>query len=226
MRLPLSVLLLSCAAVLIALPFLFDGLHGVHRWLVIGGIRLHPASFAIPLFLIVFRSAEREAGSRLVWTLAFALSALLIAQPDAAEATGFILAALLLIIKRARTHVTKWLVTLLGSALLICAWLRPDPLGAVPHVEGIIGLATTQSPLLGFLAIASLALALSPFLRTSTHDLDPNHRATTLALGLYFIGKLLATLTGSFPVPLLGYSASEIIGYFLALTISAPRFKT
>ena len=221
-RLRLGLLLLLSAIVMVALPLCFSGLYGVHRWLVIGGVRLHPTSFGIPLFLGVFRIAEREAGSRLIWLLAFTLGALLIAQPDAAEATGFTLAALAFIVKRGRT-VTEWLGAMFGSFFLIGAWLRADPLGAVPHVEGIVGLAAALNPILAFPAIASLALVVLPFVIVSKYCRDPDSCATALALGVYFVGILLATVSGRFPVPLIGYGASGIIGYFIALAWLLPK---
>jgi hypothetical protein len=213
--------LLLSATVMVGLPFCFPGLDGVHRWLVFERIRLHPASFAIPIFLAVFRIAEREVGSRPIWALALLLGALLVAQPDAAEATGFTLASLaLLIVRRGRSRIAVLPGAILGFLLLTCAWFRPDPLGAIPYVEGIVGLAMTLSPVLGFPAIASLALAVLPFFIISKYCRDADHCATVIALGLYFGGILLASLSGRFPIPLMGYGASGIIGYFIALACS------
>jgi cell division protein FtsW (lipid II flippase) len=213
-----GLLLTLTAMILVALSFCFSGLDGVHRWLVFGGVRLHAAAIAIPAFLIGFRNADREIGSRMVWLLSLTVGALLMIQPDAAQATGFTLAAVtLFLVKRRRLGVMEWLGVISLCGFLIATWHRIDSLGAVPHVEGIVGLAATLSPMLAVAAVASLALVVLPFVIVSKYCGDPNDCATALGLGFYFVGVLLATLSGRFPVPLLGYGASAIIGYFVAL---------
>lgn len=221
-RRAVGMLLICSTLILVALPLFRAGLEGVHRWIVVGGIRLHPGAFAIPLFLGLARFAGREFGARLVDVLALMMGALLIAQPDAAEATGFIAAMLVLVVKRGRGGVSTALVAILGAFMLICAWVRADPLGPVPHVEGIIGLASELSPILGFAAMAALALALLPFFTAEKPFPDSDWAVSAKALGCYFAGKLAATLGGHFPVPLAGYGASEIIGYFIALACILP----
>lgn len=60
-------------------------------------------------------------------------------------------------------------------------------------------------------------LTLVPFFMALRRCREPRDYATSLALGLYFVGVLLAALSGRFPVPLMGYGASPIMGYFMAL---------
>ena len=43
-------------------------------------------------------------------------------------------------------------------------------------------------------------------------------RLLSMCLGLYFTIILISTLFGNFPVPLMGYGVSPIIGYFIAIT--------
>lgn len=50
--------------------------------------------------------------------------------------------------------------------------------------------------------------------------------STAWALACYFLTCLLAPFLGNFPVPLLGYGASPIIGYFLALDWLISRGAT
>ncbi|CAM5214233.1 hypothetical protein UACE39S_05485 [Ureibacillus acetophenoni] len=47
-NLPLSIVLI----VLLALPFLSNGLEGVHRWLTVGPLNIYIASLILPLFSI------------------------------------------------------------------------------------------------------------------------------------------------------------------------------
>jgi branched-subunit amino acid transport protein AzlD len=92
-------------------------------------------------------------------------------------------------------------------------------LKAVPHVEGIVGLAVRFAPVIAVAAILSLMLMLLPFAVIWKRFPNSETSAAALALGLYFFGILLATFSGRFPVPLLGYGVSPILGYYAALTL-------
>jgi len=47
-----------------------------------------------------------------------------------------------------------------------------------------------------------------------------HHDAASLALGVYVALITLAPCWGTFPVPVMGYGVSPIVGYFLALALS------
>ena len=106
----------------------------------------------------------------------------------------------------------------MSLAAVICAigsWMRPDPLVPVRHVEGIVGLAGQSGVLWLVAALATLALLPCPFLLS--RGKDGHASPVTLALGVYFALTLIAPCLGSFPVPLLGFGLSPIVGYFVAL---------
>lgn len=44
-----------------------------------------------------------------------------------------------------------------------------------------------------------------------------NYKLPSICIGLYFAILLLSTLFGNFPVPLMGYGFSPIIGYFISI---------
>jgi cell division protein FtsW (lipid II flippase) len=209
------------AAISLALTFCGPGLDGVHRWLMLGGVRIHPASIALPLFIIARSSIQRGVNRWVGWLLSFTISAILLLQPDAGEATGFAFAAADLFRSRSLERPGKWdwfgALTLFGLAS--ATWFRADPLKAVPHVEGIVGLAVRFAPVIAVAAILSLMLMLLPFAVIWKRFPNSETSAAALALGLYFLGILLATFSGRFPVPLLGYGVSPILGYYAALTL-------
>jgi cell division protein FtsW (lipid II flippase) len=209
------------AAISLALTFCGPGLDGVHRWLVLGSVRIHPASVALPLFIIGQRTLQRGDNKRVSWLMGFTTSTILLLQPDAGEATGFALAAAPLFLSRPVDCASKW--DWFGAVLLFglagATWFRADPLGAVPHVEGIVGLAAQLARVMEVAAILSLMLMLLPFAMIWKRFPNSETSAAALALGLYFLEISLATFSGRFPVPLLGYGVSPILGYYAALTL-------
>ena len=198
----------------IALSFFDVGMQGVHRWVSIGSVRVHIASIVLPAFLITFR---RIAAIGAAGILAISIAGLLAFQPDASEASAFTAGMLLLLLRGQMGRVTKMISAPVLVASMILAWVIRDPLPAVPHVEGIINLAAAIHPLLAVASIISIVTLPLPFLwprpRGSNAQLD-----TAVALGLYFCVKLfVSAVTQKFPIMLLGFGASPIIGYFVAL---------
>jgi hypothetical protein len=151
---------------------------------------------------------------------------LLLLQPDAAQASAFAGALVILLFFYRQTPWVMWSAAL---AALVCAawsWMRPDPLLSVRHVEGIVGLAAESGMLWLLASLASLALLPCPFLLGRGRDGRASPKA--LALGLYFALNVIAPCFGPFPVPLLGFGLSPIVGYFVALTwlLSPPLNHT
>lgn len=64
------------------------------------------------------------------------------------------------------------------------------------------------------LSVLSLILLPIPFFLFKTGKNKP----VCISLGIYFSIVLLSTLFGNFPVPLMGYGISPIIGYSIAIT--------
>ena len=206
----------AAGIVAILLTFVFPGTDGVHRWLLIGGLRVHASSIAAPLIIV-----SVAAIARVQWVAATAIAivatAMLAVQPDAAQATSFSAACAVLLTwccRPHRPHVLVGVTLLLGTAVI--SLTRPDPLRPVPHVEGILGLLSNIS--VSWMAVGAAALLLLPlpffarFLRCRD--------SVSLALGVYVALVTLAPLWGTFPVPIMGFGVSPILGYFLALALS------
>jgi cell division protein FtsW (lipid II flippase) len=95
-----------------ALTFTDPGLDGVHRWLSVGGLRLHVAALTDPILLV----ALPRIGPR--WAPAFAVFAffLHLVQPDAAQATA-LAAGMLAAARFNRLSKGAPLVAIAGAAL-------------------------------------------------------------------------------------------------------------
>jgi hypothetical protein len=202
----------------VAATFLPPGLDGVHRWVSVAGFRLHPSAIVAPATLVWVMT--RTAHGRVpTWLYVVALQIGHILQPDAGQATALsvgVAAAALVGNASARSMgcAAVWLLS--GLA----AWFRPDSLQPVPFVEDIVSRAFVTGPAVGVAALASLALfAASPWLG-KTAGSEPAHmlRARAALTG-YFAGALVAAAAGAFPVPMLGFGVSPVIGAFLGLAV-------
>lgn len=198
---------LLAGLILLAIPLAAPGIEGVHRWLPLGPVRLHAGALVLPPLLVaLYRAPWIRAVATAVATLG-----VLALQPDAAQAGAFGGAwiAMALLRRQGRAGGVVVLCLLLVSA----AMLRADPLAPVPHVEGIVGLATRQSALLGMLALLSLAaVPLAPAWFVA--------RPVGVLLALHGTGALLAAWAGHHPVPFLGHGVAPILGYYAAVALS------
>jgi hypothetical protein len=136
-------------------------------------------------------------------------------QPDASQASAFAVAIVVLLFQRGRAHLSDWAAggIVVGSALL--AWSRNDPLEAVPHVEGIVGLAANLGAMWLITSVIALALLPLPFISAALRPREK--RAEDLSLAAYFGIVCVTPFVGTYPVPVLGYGLSPILGYFGAL---------
>ncbi|NVJ04710.1 hypothetical protein HUW63_05545 [Myxococcus sp. AM001] len=216
---PLAVI----AVLLTASTLLFPGLDGVHRWMGLGPIRLHASAVVVPWVLLGMSEALHRRFS-VAAVLAVGLSAVHAAQPDAGQGTAFALAASTLL---ARAHSTHWLqraVSCTGVLLIgFGAWLQPDPLAAVPHVERILQLAASLSPVLGILAGGALALLLLPAATGTGLGKTSGGLGIPLATSLfvYIAATLCVPMLGNFPVPVMGAGAGPVLGWYMATGILA-----
>ncbi|HSW28203.1 MAG TPA: hypothetical protein VLH75_01805 [Longimicrobiales bacterium] len=193
---------------LLATTLLAPGAEGVHRWLPLGPLRLHAGALVLPPLLVVLAEAP--------WTVSVATAStallVLLLQPDAAQAASF--CAGWIVLAAARRERGSPGVILASAAVAAASLFRPDPLGSVPHVEGILGLAAAQGQLMagaGLISLAALPLGFMLFVE----------RPLGLALAAYTAGALGAAWLGNYPVPMLGYGVSPILGYYFAVAAGA-----
>lgn len=177
---------------------------------------MHAGAVCLPVLIVALGVLDAFEG-KLRWgpmLLAMAVAMLLFLQPDAAQAAAFAAAVFTLLMANKQRALAAW-----GAALVIAAalagwtWTQRDPLAPVPYVEGIIGLARQSGPVWLVASIAALAVLPLPFFIGPSGS----HSAFVRALGVYWCVCILAPLFGHFPVPLVGFGLSPIVGYFVAL---------
>lgn len=199
--------------VLLGLVWTDSGLHGVHRWIVIGPFRLNVAALLLPLAVVLLAEIAWAPLAMLVITV------LLTAQPDASQASGIAVAAIVLLGAGDWRRVARWLIPVI-ALVAAGSWLQPDPLESVAEVEGIVGLAWAQAPVLAIVAVVALVIAaLVPL--AARHERGVTPAATALAA--YMLVTAAMPLIGAFPVPLIGMSVSPIIGWWLGIGALAGR---
>jgi cell division protein FtsW (lipid II flippase) len=198
----------------LAATLLVPGVDGVHRWVPLGPVRLHAAAILLPLLLVALQGLAQARGWWTAAGVAVGTALLLLLQPDAAQATAFAAGCLVLLLPLAGRDPSRIACLLVLLALAGVTWLRRDPLAPVPHVEGIVQLAAGVGA--GWLVVAGVSLLVLPLPFFRAGRGDAKHAG--LALGTYVaITILAALLTGNFPVPVMGYGVSPILGYLVGL---------
>lgn len=206
----------ACFAIgALAATFAMTGSMGVHRWIPLGPLTMHASAVCLPLFIMALGVLD-PFGAKLRWwpiILAMTVAALLLLQPDAAQATAFAAAVFTLLIATKQRTPAAWVAALVIASLAVWTWFQRDPLSPVPYVEGILGLARQSGPVWLVASIVALALLPLPFFVGPSGS----HSAFGRALGVYLGICIIAPLFGHFPVPLVGFGLSPIVGYFIAL---------
>lgn len=208
-------LVLAAPLALLATLLADPGMEGVHRWVGAGPLNLHMGLLLVPALLLLHaRGDQRWTGLSLI-----GCAAMIGLQPDRGMALGLLLGLMPIAVMR-RTQADIWSL-LAAIVTLACTMVRADPLQPVALVEGVLTQSWAMTPWTGPVAlIGALALPLGVALasRRERALLVPVLAANGLWLGL-----LLASLIGHYPVPLLGYGASAVIGWALALAwMEAP----
>lgn len=214
--------LLAAPVGLIA-ALLSAGQHGVHRWVDLGPAHMNVAAVLLPP-AVVAGAALAERRGPWPWICAGAALALLIAQPDASQATAYGGALLVIIAFAPGNGLLRGGGLALTAAAVVATWLRPDPLAPVPEVEGVMELAWRLSPFVAFHAWVALAgAALTPI--AIGRSPDPAMRTAGIALAAYGLLSVLAPRLGAFPVPLVGMGMSPIIGLWLGVGLLAVLLR-
>ena len=141
---------------LLVLPFFFNGIDGVHRWLSFGPFNLYIASITLPLLIIHVWKLALNNRERYVLGLTIITSVILLFQPDAGQLTAFACATAFIVWKMINNRTIKLLSITLTAALCIISWVFLDDLAPVPYVEDIIFLVADLGNIWLFLGISSL----------------------------------------------------------------------
>jgi len=177
---------------------------GIHRWIAFGPLRLHAALLALPA-LAVF-CARMAPGPRAAFVAAAA--AIIALQPDRSAALALLLAVIAIV--RVPRKPADALALLAAALALAVTLLRPDPLSPVRFVEGVLQAGLAAGPLWGAAVLISLTVAVAA-------PAAMHRKPAGLAASACLAGFALASWFGPYPVPLIGYGASAILGYGLAV---------
>ena len=210
-----SVSKLSHPIILVALlimPFWFSNIEGVHRWLSLGPLNLYIASIILPLLIIHLWRLVIDNRERYVIGLTFITLTILLFQPDAGQLTAFACATTIIMWRNIGNKVMRLLSIILIAAFGIVSWVFLDDLAPVPYVEHIIFLVADLGVFWFVLGMFSLILLVFPFFFCGKNNI------ISLSLGIYFLMTMIATLFGNFPMPIMGYGTSPVLGYLIAIT--------
>lgn len=136
---------------------------------------------------------------------------ILLLQPDAGQLTAFACSTAIILWKLIRNKMIKLLSITLSLVFVFLSWIYIDDLEPVPFVEDIIFLVADIGIVWLIMGILSLILLIIPFFYGK-------NTTVSYALGVYFFTMIIVTFIGNFPMPIMGYGISPIIGYFISIT--------
>jgi cell division protein FtsW (lipid II flippase) len=206
--------LMFISLILYILTYIDGGVGGVHRWISIGPIRLYVSSIILPILIIQLGMLFSVKNELLAIVITIIISIMLFFQPDASQLTAFVVPMIIIIISKVKRSGLRHIVTLLLVSLIILSWIFLDSLPPVPYVEEIVKMVSSMGMFWFILGIASLAMLPLPYILLA----PKSHKLVSRCVGLYFILVIISTWFGNFPVPLMGFGVSPIIGYFAAIT--------
>lgn len=207
-------LLLPAAIIALILTFANQGMEGVHRWISIGAVKLNVAMIVLPMILLELYQVLKIRGLTYTGVCAFIILLVLFFQPDASQLTGFAIPVMIMLSLNTGSKKIRLFITGVSVLFIALSWIRLDHLPPVNYVEKILMMVADMGGIWFVLGIISLAILPAPFI------LLPPKNAVSVSryIGCYYIVILLSTLFGNFPVPLMGYGISPIVGYYLSLT--------
>lgn len=215
--LPATISIIVVVTALIAATFGDAGLEGVHRWIAVGPLRLYIASMVLPIAILMVQQFLKRHKHILAVLASMILMVLLTLQPDAAQITGFAIAITFLLCECRAMPITLRLAMIVCAACcVVYSWVNLDGLPPVSYVEGILEM-TREIGVVWF-AAAIFALLPIPFSFLLYRE---KNAVVSIGLCLYYIAILVATLFGNFPVPLMGFGVSPILGYLVCSTAVA-----
>jgi hypothetical protein len=204
---------MGAAAVLaLVLPLLIGPeVGGVRRWLPAGWVSLHSGALLLPLITVL---AAREA--KLGCALLALAGAALAMQPDAAALAALAAASAVL---GWQHRSIAFAVVAVGAAALATLTFGAGTLEPQVLTEGVLAHVTDKS------ALRAAALAIMLFVLPLWHlVIDPQPgRVEGCALAALLLSLGVMAAIAPFPFPLIGYGASPILGFGLALGATTGR---
>lgn len=208
------IIIIAIILLLYAMTFVDSGVDNVHRWLSLGPISLYVSSIFAPIFIIEIWNLFEKNKYLLIVVIAFLAATILFLQPDASQLTSFAVPLIVMLLSKAGKKIPTYIIIAILIFFAITSWIFLDSLPAVIYVEDILGLAMGMGILWSVLGILSLILIPIPFFILA----KKKEQLLSVCIGLYYVIFIVSTFFGNFPVPLMGYGVSPIIGYLIAIT--------
>jgi len=202
------------AVMLLVLTFINSGMNGVHRWISLGPIKFYVASLILPIEIInLWKLIENgKQWPSIIITIIVAF--VLLIQPDASQLTAFIIPMIILLWSKTRNNAFRFGISGILMIMIVVSWMHLDTLPPVSYVEEILSLSANIGMIWLVLGVTSLLILPLPFIFFPRK----NSELLSRCIGIYFVIILISTQFGNFPIPLMGYGISPIIGYFVAIT--------
>ncbi|MBU3111949.1 cell division protein [Clostridium lacusfryxellense] len=202
------------AIILLFLTFISSGIEGVHRWVSVGPIKFYVAVIILPIIIIDIWKLLQIRDWWVSATITIVISILLALQPDASMLSAFAIPMIMLLWNKINNNTFRFCIVVLLFTLIIISWMFLDELPPVSYVENIVILVANMGLIWLCLGVISLVILPLPFIFFP----PKKYKLLSVSIGMYFIIILISTLLGNFPVPLMGYGVSPIIGYFISIT--------
>ena len=203
------IIVLATAIILLLGTFYDEGLMNVHRWINIKSLQINIGLIVSPLLLI---QISRVTNHTLAILFSIIIIVIFLVQPDASLVSAFSISSCILLFRKLKSKLVTIPFFLFALITIGYSWYNLDSLEPVRHVEDIIDLTKEISMALFLMSMISLVLLVIPFM-----DVYSKVDDLSVSLGIYYLIILLATFVGHFPVMLMGYGISPIIGYFIGL---------
>lgn len=202
------------SVIFLMLTFVGGGIEGVNRWVSIGIIKFNASMIALPIIIISLWKLLQAKSLIFTIVTTMVISVLLLIQPDASQLTAFAIPMMVMLTRENNKKYLRIIIVGILSLLVILSWIFLDKLPAVAYVEGILGLLKGVGLIWFILGVISLIILPVPFILFP----PKKFKLPSICLGLYFAMNLISTLFGNFPIPLMGYGISPIIGYSIAIS--------
>lgn len=227
-----SVIVLALVLVALALPMLLSASDPPHRWITVAGLRLYMSALVLPTAVLLLSDAWLEALATastppgaaapvpgvagampggVVATTTIMMGVVVAAHPDASQVTALAGAMTVVLLRSWRRSVLALVAIAALWACSLFAWQRPDPLLPVTYVEGVLDVAASAGRIAWLAALVSVAL---PPIVLAWQASTTGRRAL-LAPAVYYVIIAMMAWRQLTPMPLLGFGASPILGYFL-----------
>lgn len=204
-----GVVAIAVGLILLLTAVFGDEASDARRWLSLGGVVFQPSLIGLPFLLVAF-ARSRD----ILTTTGLILAAIALAlQPDRAMAGAMVASiGVAALMKRDRMALLALSVAL-ACFLVTTVW--PDAVPATPFVDGMLRTAPSTSLIAGLAVWGGVAVVLLPPILGLRRRRET--AAAHAAFGATWLALIAAAYFGHYPVPVVAYGGSAIVGYIWSI---------